>query len=297
MHSDLLDLAKTGGRIAREHFLTLRGKDVVAKRPRDYVTHVDKLVEETLVNRIRARFPTHQVLGEEGAGGQAAPETHLPLWIIDPIDGTTNFIHGIPAWAVSIAYCEPSLRHDGFVPRYAIVYDPMRDEAFTGEAGAGVWINGQRVWTSGCTQLDAALIATALPFRFPEAVDDCAQVFVAVQKRCDDQRRGGSAALDLAYTAVGRLDAYYELGIYPWDTAAGELLVRCGGGLATDWRGHTGDLLGRRSIIAGATPALHGTLLEAIGPVRQWADRAPFGSGERGAGSGETAGARERGSE
>ena len=295
MHSDLLDLAKTGGRIAREHFLTLRGKDVVAKRPRDYVTHVDKLVEETLVNRIRARFPTHQVLGEEGAGGQVAPETHLPLWIIDPIDGTTNFIHGIPAWAVSIAYCEPSLRNDGFVPRYAIVYDPMRDEAFTGEAGAGVWINGQRVWTSGCTQLETALIATALPFRFPEAVDDYAKVFVEVQKRCDDQRRGGSAALDLAYTAVGRLDAYYELGIYPWDTAAGELLVRCGGGIATDWRGSTGDLLGRRSLIAAATPVLHGTLLEAIAPIRPWADRAPFGSGERGAGGGETAGARERG--
>ena len=103
MLGDLMDLAKTGGRIAREHFTSLRGKDVVAKRPRDYVSHVDRLVEETLVSRIRARFPNHQVLGEEGSGGITTPETHRPLWIIDPIDGTTNFIHGIPVFAVSIA--------------------------------------------------------------------------------------------------------------------------------------------------------------------------------------------------
>ncbi len=269
MIGDLIDLAKTGGRIAREHFSSLRGKDVVAKRPRDYVCHVDRLVEETLTTRIRARFPTHQILGEEGAAetvGTASLETHLPLWIIDPIDGTTNFIHGIPLFAVSIAFCEPDGK-GGFTPRHGIVYDPMRDEAFTAEANAGVWLNGQRVWTSGCAQLSAAVVATALPFRFPAELDAAAAVFLAVQKVCDDQRRSGSAALDLAYTAVGRLDGYYEMGIYPWDTAAGELLVRSGGGVATDWFDKPDGILGRRSIVAGASPTLHAELLAAVQPL------------------------------
>ena len=276
MLSDLIDLAKTGGRIAREHFSSLSGRDVVAKRPRDYVSHVDKLVEDTLVTRIRARFPSHQVLGEEGGVDHGrALETHLPLWIIDPIDGTTNFIHGIPVFAVSIAWCEPD-HQGGWEPRYGIVYDPMRDEAFTGEANAGLWLNGNRVWTSGCAAIGSALLATALPFRFPEALDPCAKVFLDMQKRCDDQRRGGSAALDLAYTAAGRLDGYYELGIYPWDTAAGELLVRSGGGAASDWRGLRRGITARRSIVAGATPALHQALLEAVTPLVPLLDQPAF---------------------
>ncbi len=268
MHGDLMDLAKTAGRIAREHFTSLRGKDIIAKRPRDYVSHVDRLIEETLVNRIRARFPAHQVLGEEGSGGSQALESHRPLWIIDPIDGTTNFIHGIPVFAVSIAFCEPDNK-GGFIPRHGIVYDPMRDEAFTAEANAGVWLNGDRVWTSGCATLSAAVVATALPFRFPAELDAAAVVFLAVQKACDDQRRGGSAALDLAYTAVGRLDGYYELGIYPWDTAAGELLVRGGGGVVSDWHGETGGILSRRSIVAGASAQVHADLLAAVQPLRE----------------------------
>jgi len=286
MLGDLMDLAKTGGRIAREHFTSLRGKDVVTKRPRDYVSHVDRLVEETLVNRIRARFPNHQVLGEdviietlltaypghgihaEESGREHGAQDSEFVWIIDPLDGTTNFIHGIPVFAVSIAFCEPDNK-GGFTPRHGIVYDPMRDEAFTGEANAGVWLNGERVWTSGCATLSAAVVATALPFRFPAELDAAAAVFLQVQKACDDQRRGGSAALDLAYTAVGRLDGYYELGIYPWDTAAGELLVRGGGGVVTDWHGETDGILTRRSIVAGASAPVHAELLAAVAPLRE----------------------------
>jgi Inositol monophosphatase family len=108
------------------------------------------------------------------------------------------------------------------------------------------------------------VVATALPFRFPAELDAAAAVFLSVQKICDDQRRGGSAALDLAYTAVGRLDGYYELGIYPWDTAAGELLVRGGGGVVTDWHGETGGILTRRSIVAGASAQVHAELLAGL---------------------------------
>lgn len=270
MRSLLTELAKLGGRIAREHFANVAEKDVRVKGMHDYVSHVDRLVEDAIVRRIRARYPDHLVLGEEGSGGHPRPDGAQPLWIIDPIDGTTNFLHGIPAFAVSIAFCERG------EPQEAIVYDPMRDEAFIAEARAGLWLNGEKANTSGCTDLAAALIATALPFRFPEALDDCLRAFATIQRRCDDQRRGGSAALDMAYVAVGRLDAYYELGIYPWDTAAGELLVRCGGGVATDYRGGAGDLIGRRSMVCAGSAALHRQLLETVQPLTPWLDRPPF---------------------
>ena len=274
MLNDLIDLAKTAGRIARDHFNSSAGAEVREKGPRDYVSHVDRLIEDTLVRRIQARFPEHRVLGEEGLA-EAPPEDHRTLWIIDPIDGTTNFLHGIPGFAISIAVCPPA-PGGGWEPRWAAVYDPIREELFTAEAGAGLWLNGKRSYTSTTTDFSKALIASALPFRFPEVMDDCAQVFLEVQRRCDDHRRGGSAALDLAWVSVGRLDAYYELGIYPWDTAAGELLVRCGGGVATDYHGATTDITSRRSIVAGANQTLHGELLAAVAPIRPWLGRKPF---------------------
>jgi len=269
VRSFLVELASVGGRIARDHFAQVSLKDAVAKGLRDYVSHVDHLVEDAILGRIRTRFPDHAVLGEE-----TAADTDLgdgPCWIVDPIDGTSNFIHGIPAFAISIAFCDRRVE-----PRHAIVYDPMRDESFIGERGAGLWLNERRVSTSGCIDLSKALIATGWPFRVPEPLDDAITVFRDLQRRCEDHRRGGSAALDLAYVAVGRLDAYYELGIHPWDTAAGELLVRCGGGVATDFRAASGDLRHRRSMVAAASPALHGEILAALGPLRAWADRAPF---------------------
>jgi myo-inositol-1(or 4)-monophosphatase len=269
----LTELAKAGGRIAREHFSLVKDQDITVKGSRDYVSHVDRQVEVELVRRIRARHPDHQILGEEGSPGTVTAaqwEPHRPLWIIDPIDGTTNFIHGLPAFAISIAFL------DAGQPRFAAVYQPISDELFTAERGAGLWLNGQRRYTSACNELDRALVGSALPFRFPEAHQDALQVFERVQRNCDDQRRSGSAALDLAYVAVGRLDAYYELGIYPWDTAAGELLVRSGGGLATDFRGSTDGLLQRRSIVSAGTQALHAALLQEVAPLSPWLDRAPF---------------------
>jgi myo-inositol-1(or 4)-monophosphatase len=271
MRTLLVELAKQGGQIARDHFATVAEKEVRVKGQRDYVSHVDGLVEDAIIRRIRARYPDHAVLGEESSGGHAiAVDGQKPLWIIDPIDGTTNFIHGLPHFAVSIAFC------DRGEPQEAIVYDPMRDEAFIAEARGGLWLNDERADSSGCSDIAHALVCTALPFRFPEALDDSLRVFAEVQRRCDDQRRSGSAALDMAYVAVGRLDAYYELGIYPWDTAAGELLVRCGGGAATDYRGGTADITHRRSIVCAASEPLHRQLLEAVAPLAPWLGRAPF---------------------
>jgi myo-inositol-1(or 4)-monophosphatase len=269
----LTELAKAGGRIAREHFAAVKDLDISVKGHGDYVSHVDRLVEVEIIRRIHARHPDHQILGEEGSPGTVTAgryEPSRPLWIVDPIDGTTNFIHGIPAFAISIAFL------DADQPRFAAVYAPVGDELFTAERGAGLWLNGQRRYGSACGELGRALIATAMPFRFPAAHDEALRVFDRVQRSCDDQRRGGSAALDLAYVAVGRLDAYYELGIFPWDTAAGELLVRCGGGTATDFRGETDGLVRRRSIVSAGTAALHHTLLREVAPLAPWLDRAPF---------------------
>jgi myo-inositol-1(or 4)-monophosphatase len=272
MRSFVVELAKTGGRIAREHFATVVQQDVRAKGDRDYVSHVDGLVEDALIRRIRAHHPDHGILGEEsGSGGHAINAS--ACWIIDPIDGTTNFIHGIPVFALSIAFCDEQGPHTG------VVYDPMRDEMFIAERGLGLWLGNERAACSRVGGLRGALIASALPFRFPQALDDSMAVFSAVQRRCDDHRRSGSAALDLAYTAVGRLDAYYELGIYPWDTAAGELLVRCGGGVASDYRGQEGGLLQRRSLVAAGTAALHAELLAQVAPLCAWLDRPPFAPG------------------
>ncbi len=268
MRSFLMDLANHGGRIAREHFAHVSMKDAQAKGHRDFVSHVDRLVEDAIIGRIHAHYPDHRILGEETSGSHPlSPLDDGPCWIIDPIDGTTNFLHGVPMFAISIAYCDRNCD-----PRHSIVYDPMRDEAFIGERGAGLWLNGNRMYSSGGNDLAKSLIATALPFKHLEPLDDVIRVLAALQRRCLDHRRAGSAALDLAYVACGRLDGYWELGIHPWDTAAGELLVRCGGGAATDFRGATTALPHRRSIVAGATPALHATLLAAVNELAPWLD-------------------------
>jgi myo-inositol-1(or 4)-monophosphatase len=265
----IVDLARAGGEIARQHFQHLLASEVRVKADRDYVSRADGLVEEAIIRRIRAQYPEHSILGEEsGSGGRA--HNRDAMWIIDPIDGTTNFIHGIAMFAVSIAFCDQHGPHTG------VVYDPIANELFLAERGQGLWLNDQRRTTSNCRTLRQALVATAMPFRSPAVHNEALAIFSQVQQSCDDQRRAGAASLDLAYVAVGRLDGYYELGIHPWDTAAGELLVRCGGGVATDYRGNERNILTRRSMVAGANAAVHQELLTAVTPLATWLDRPPF---------------------
>jgi len=270
MRSFMLELARVGGGIALEHFQRTGVGSVSSKGRGDYVTHVDRRVEDAITTRIRHRHPDHLVLGEE-RHGEWPHEVAGPCWIIDPIDGTTNFIRGLPTWCLSICFCE-----EHGEPRHALVYDPVHEEFFIGERGAGLWCNEERVYTSSCKRLDEAILACALPFRVMPALDEVAAVQRRLQTRIDDSRRGGSAALDLAYVAVGRLDGYWELGVQPWDVAAGELLVRCGGGAATDLRGAQDDLLTRRSIVAGASPELHGELLAETTELAHWLDEKPY---------------------
>lgn len=273
MRSFLIQLAKLGGEIALQHFRSVGIGAADVKGRSDYVSHVDRRVEDAIATRISHRFPDHRILGEESH--QRWPDRlDAPCWIIDPIDGTTNFLRGIPAWAISIAFVDETGE-----PRHAIVYDPLRDECYIGERGAGVWLNDERVRASGRDTLDGALVACSLPFRVMDALEEVNAALLAVQRRCDDFRRSGCASLDLAAVAVGRLDAYWELGIQPWDVAAGELLVRCGGGVATDFRGQSEDLLGRRSEVAAATPALHAELMAEVGHLAPWLERPPYVAG------------------
>lgn len=270
MRAFITGLAELGGGIARQQLALVSQDSVRLKAPNDWVSHVDGLVEAAIVARIRTCFPAHRILGEEGGEQGDASGSDQPLWIIDPIDGTTNLIHGLPHFAVSIAFCDPSGIACG------AVLDVMRDELFLAERGGGLTVNGEPARTAPRALLDHALIGTALAFRFPAARDDVQRVFATVQGLCDDQRRSGSAALDLAWVACGRLDAYYEIGIYPWDIAAGLLLVQEGGGATSDYRGRSDGLLRQRSVVAAASPDLHRALLAQVASLAPWLDRAPF---------------------
>jgi len=270
MRNELVELGRIAGETVREHFRNLDGK-VQVKGRNDYVSYVDRRVEDLLITRIRGRHPEHGIVAEETADRIDAAATRGPTWIIDPIDGTTNFVRGIAHFAISIAFCDADLD-----PLVGVVYDPVADEMFVGERGAGAWLGGERIATSPCTRLADALLASALPFKHRESIRDVGAVLLDLQERCDDHRRRGSAALDLAHLACGRVDGYWELGISAWDVAAGELLVRAAGGRATGFDGAAADLGARRSICAAASAELHGELLAAVAPLHGWLDRAPF---------------------
>lgn len=272
MRSFIMELARTGGALARDHFRASIGA-VDRKGRSDFVSHVDRVVEEAITTRIHAHYPDHCIIGEEGqARWQDRGGPQGPCWIVDPIDGTTNFIRGIAQFAISIAFCDHLAQ-----PLIAVVYDPMADELFIAERGAGLWLGSQRMYTSGCRDLGSALVATALPFRQMQALDEAMAALHRLQPAIEDLRRSGSAALDLAYVACGRIDAYYELGIWSWDTAAGELLVRSGGGMATDFLGISENLLTRRSIIATASVDLHHLLSNKLGAFSAWASHPAYG--------------------
>lgn len=271
MRSFLIELAGVAADIARQHFGHVAMQASTAKGRSDYVTFVDQRIEDVLRTRIRNAYPDHAIAGEEGGEGDAGQDFTGPCWIIDPIDGTTNFIRGIPAFCTSICFCDRAAQ-----PRHAAIIDPVRGELFLAERDAGVLVDQVRGHTSGCCRLEDALVGFSLPFRNLAPLDDVMAVTRSLQLEIDDIRRSGSCALDLASVAVGRLDAFWELGIWPWDTAAGELMVRCGGGLCTDFKGCEGALLSRRSIVAAATPELHGAVMGHVAPLAAWLDRAPY---------------------
>ena len=219
--------AHAAGELMRRKFGQVSGVPVTRKARHDYVSEIDHACEAAIVREITHYYPDHAFLGEEG-GASGDSDT---VWVIDPLDGTSNYLHGVPHFAVSIAQ-----KVNGKT-ECAVVFDPMRDELFTAVRGRGAYLNQKRIRVSTRGELDTAVLATAFPFRRREKMARFARVFQAVMEKTEDFRRLGTASLDLAYVACGRLDGYYEVGLNAWDVAAGTLIVREAGGVVLDFEG------------------------------------------------------------
>ena len=215
------------------------------KQHNDFVTEVDRAAEAAIIEVIKTAYPDHAILAEESgqswADGETASEN---VWVIDPLDGTTNFIHGFPQYGVSIA-----LMQRGVVTQ-AVVYDPPRDELFTASKGAGAFLNNRRIRVTRRDKLADCLIGTGFPYRDLEGLYDYTRLFATMTENCAGLRRPGAAALDLAYVACGRLDGFFEQGLSKWDMAAGSLLVTESGGLVGNYTGESG-YLDQGEILAG----------------------------------------------
>jgi myo-inositol-1(or 4)-monophosphatase len=227
---------------------------VDTKGRNDFVSEVDRKAEADIIATVRRSYPDHAFLAEE-SGRSGAGEF---VWIIDPLDGTTNFLHGFPTFAVSVAVEHKSrLMH-------AVVYDPMRQEFFTASRGEGAQLEGRKIRVSSQRTLEGALIGTGFPFRAGDHIDDYLAILKVVMSTAAGVRRPGAASLDLAYVAAGRVDGFWEFGLSPWDTAAGTLLIQEAGGRVGTPAGLEYEL--GRNIVAG-NPKVYEALLAAIGPL------------------------------
>ncbi|EDN68729.1 Inositol monophosphatase [Beggiatoa sp. PS] len=225
------------------------------KGKNDFVSDIDRKAEAAIIDILRKAYPNHAILAEE-SGAISGTDYQ---WIIDPLDGTTNFLHGHPQFSVSIG-----LKYQNQLEQ-AVIYDPLRDELYTASRGMGAFLNERsRLRVSHQNGLTGALLGTGFPFRQPEHIDTYLETFKALFDQVADVRRAGSVALDLAYVAAGRLDGFWELGLYQWDIAAGALLVQEAGGFITDFSGGN-DYLDTGNIVVG-NPKVHKGIVQTIQP-------------------------------
>ena len=245
--------ARRAGSIINRAALDGSALEVKSKRVNDFVTRIDRAAEEAIIAVVQNAYPDHAFLAEES--GQTAGRGEY-TWIIDPIDGTTNFIHGFPQYCVSIG-----VQHRGALA-HGVVYDPVKNELFTASKGRGAFLNDRRIRVSKCLRLEGALVGTGFPFKELGRLDLYLSQFRKLLEKTAGVRRAGAAALDLAYVACGRLDGFWELGLSPWDMAAGALLIQEAGGLVGDLAGEQ-DFLESGDICA-ATPKVFPQLLQAL---------------------------------
>ncbi|MBK6806382.1 MAG: inositol monophosphatase [Betaproteobacteria bacterium] len=232
---------------------------VSSKGPKDFVSEIDHAAEAAIVETLLGAYPTHAILAEEGtAKGENAQAEYV--WIIDPLDGTTNFLHGFPQYCVSIA-----LEHRGIVTQ-GVIYDPVRNDLFTATRGRGAFLNDRRIRVSKRHHLRDCLIGTGFPFRDGSFLDTYLAMMKEMITHTAGLRRPGAAALDLAYVAAGCYDGFFEVGLNPWDVAAGSLLVLEAGGLIGDLSGE-GDYLRGGQVIA-ANPKIFAQMVQALSPFR-----------------------------
>ena len=232
--------ARSAGNVILRYMNRIDGLNIVEKQQLDFVSEVDKLAEAEIIKELRRAYPDHAILAEESGAIGKGPLT----WVIDPLDGTHNYLRGIPHFSVSIALLEKG------VPIHAVVFDPLRDELYTASKGDGAYLNDRRMRVGKRENLGGAMIATGFPFRQRQHLVPQLDMTRAILGQAEDIRRSGSAALDLAYVAAGRYDGFFEIGLKPWDMAAGVLLVHEAGGRYCDFAGRDG-IPASGNIIAG----------------------------------------------
>jgi myo-inositol-1(or 4)-monophosphatase len=249
--------ARAAGAIINRAALDIELLKVARKGPNDFVSEVDRAAEQAIIDILLEAYPGHAVLAEESGRERGAKDSEF-LWIIDPLDGTTNFLHGFPVYAVSIA-----LAHRGVVQQ-AVVYDPTRNDLFMASRGRGAFLNDRRLRVSKRTRLADSLVGTGFPFRKGDNFKRYVKMFEEVMQACAGLRRPGAAALDLCYVAAGYYDGFFEMGLSPWDAAAGSLIITEAGGLVGNFTGEA-DFLYQREVVAG-NPRVYGQLVQILQP-------------------------------
>jgi myo-inositol-1(or 4)-monophosphatase len=247
--------ARRGATVINRASMDLDLLEVQTKQPKDFVTEVDRAAEAAIIETIREAYPEHSILAEE-SGTSGEGESSEFQWIIDPLDGTTNFIHGFPQYAVSIGIAQAGVLQHG------VIYDPNRNELFTASRGKGAFLNDRRIRVGKRTRLSESLIGTGFPFRNFDHIDAYLGMFRELAEKTAGLRRPGAAALDLAWVAGGRTDGFFEMGLSPWDMAAGALMVQEAGGLVSDFGGE-GEYLKSGNLVAGS-PKIFGQLLPIV---------------------------------
>ena len=250
-----VDAARKAGKLIANAIDRIDKVRITEKAPHDFVTDIDTAAQKIIIDTLRTAYPGHGFLGEEGEPEDADRDL---VWIIDPLDGTTNFIHRIPHVAISIALREKGKTMVG------LVYDPLQNELFTACRNKGAQLNGVRIRVNPCHQLDDAVLGMGFPGLHPDHIPAFTDVASHFFQNCSDVRTLGAAALDLAYVASGRLDGFWELGLAPWDIAAGALLVKEAGGLVGDFKGGE-NYLDSGNIVC-ANPKLFRQMLQTIQP-------------------------------
>ncbi len=254
--------ARAAGSIINRAALDIESVRISQKKVNDFVTEVDHAAEQVIIETLLTAYPGHGIWAEESGREFGAQDSEF-VWIIDPLDGTTNFIHGLPVYCVSIA-----LAVRGKVEQ-AVIYDPTRNDLFTATKGRGAFLNDRRLRVSKRTELKGCLISTGFPFRENDDFAHYLNMMGDVMQKTAGLRRPGSAALDLAYVAAGFTDGFFELGLQPWDVAAGSLLVTEAGGLIGNFTGES-DFLEQEECLAGA-PRIYGQLVSMLGKYSKFA--------------------------
>ncbi|MEN9372692.1 MAG: hypothetical protein RIR79_244 [Pseudomonadota bacterium] len=255
--------ARAAGAVINRAAFDVETVRVSQKGLNEFVTEVDQAAERVIIETLLTAYPGHGILAEESGNEHGSHDSEY-VWIIDPLDGTTNFIHGFPVYCVSIA-----LAVRGKIEQ-AVVFDPTRNDLFTATKGRGAFLNDRRIRVSKRTQLKDALISTGFPYRAGDDFPQYLQMVGEVMQRTAGIRRPGAAALDLAYIAAGYADAFFEKGLQPWDMAAGSLLITEAGGLVGNFTGEA-DFLDQQECLAG-NPRIYGQLISLIGKYSKFSN-------------------------